>query len=319
MSFEKGKYAPVAVFAYNRADKIIRCLEALEQNVEATETELFVFCDGAKSASGQRAVEETRQAVDEYAGRSRFAQVKVIKAEKNKGLAASIMGGVTEVVEEYGRVIVVEDDLVVAEKFLSYMNGALEFYRDDKSIGAISGYTYPLKGLERYKGDVYAMHKGDCWGWATWSDRWDGASWADVDYDAYFRDKALRRRFENTENLWDMAMIRQYQGKINSWAIRWVLNMFNRGLLTVYPVHSLVTNGGFDGSGTHSMKAEEKLYYADNSGACGEIKFTALLPDKELEREAARFPRKGASAGLRYVLKRCYTVLFNISRTIKGK
>ena len=319
MALESKRPAPVVAFAYNRPDKIIRCLEALDKCNEALESELFIYCDGPKSDAGKASVLETRRAVLEYKESSHFAKVSVIEAPENKGLAASIIGGVTEVVERYGRVIVVEDDLVVSDRFLSFMNGALDFYEDQKAIGAISGYTYPIKALKGYQSDVYAMHKGDCWGWGTWKDRWDKASWAEVDYDRYFADKALRRRFENTENLWDMAMIRQSQGKINSWAIRWCLYLFNNGLLTVYPRYSLVTNAGFDGSGTHSNKAEERLYYSDNSLGDGEIQFKVLTPDRTLEKEAASFPRKGISAGVRYCLKRLYTLGFDISRLIKGK
>ncbi len=309
-----SKYSPIVAFAYNRSDKIINCIKRLELNPEARDSDLIVFSDGPKSEKGKSAVEETRRALHEYEGASVFASVRIVEAESNKGLARSIIEGVTEVLSEYGRAIIVEDDLVVSSKFLSFMNGALEYYKDDLRIGAISGYTYPLKCLEEYSSDVYAMHKGDCWGWATWADRWDNASWAEVDYDEYFRDKALRKRFENTENGWDLLMLLQSQGKISSWAVRWVLNLRKKGLLTIYPTRSYVTNSGFDGSGTHSNKTENAHYFTALAEDKAECIFEKVEPISRIEKEAAVFPRKVASACIKYYLKRCYVKLYDIKR-----
>jgi len=311
-----GKYAPVVAFAYNRADKIIKCLESIERNEEAKETDLIVYCDGAKSEKGLVKVEKTREALRAYKDRAGFSSVKIVEAPKNKGLAKSIIEGVTEVVEQYGRVIVVEDDLIVSAKFLEYMNGALDFYEENSNVGAISGYTYPLDGLKDYKKDVYLMHKGDCWGWATWKEAWDKASWADVDYDAYFKDGDLRRKFENTENGWDLLMVLQYQGKISSWAVRWVLSLLKRNLWTVYPKESYVTNAGFDGSGTHSSKTEEDHYFTKLATDDKKCSFELFEPDRRLEKEAARFPRKGFGMGAKYYLKRIYVTLFDLKRVI---
>lgn len=309
---EKEYYAPLAVFAYNRADKIVNCLKALAGNGCAKYSDVFVFCDGPKEGADSSKIDATRKAVDEFAATSPFREMQVIKAEKNKGLAASIIDGVTRIVNEYGKVIVVEDDLIVSDKFLSYMNGALDFYEGNSSIGAISAYTYPLKGLKSYNKDVYIMHKGDCWGWATWRDRWNNAAWADLDYETYLRDHELRKRFESTENGWDMIMLLQSLGKVNSWAIRWVLNLLQKGLCTVYPSKSYVTNNGFDGTGTHSNKSEENLYFAKLSDHPEICRFEELEPNLELEIEAAAFPRKGMKANLKYLAKRLYIRLTDI-------
>lgn len=305
-------YAPIAVFAYNRADKILNCLKALGANAGAGYTDVFVFCDGPKEGANTEKIDETRKAVEDFAISSTFRNINVIKAEKNKGLARSIIDGVTKVVNEYGSVIVVEDDLIVSDKFLGFMNGALQFYADNDQIGAISAYTYPLKSLKSYDKDVYIMHKGDCWGWATWKDKWDNASWANIDYNEYLKDHELRKRFESSENGWDMIMLLQSQGKVNSWAIRWVLNLLKKGLCTVYPASSYVTNNGFDGSGTHSNKSEEDMYFAELSDHPDICNFENLEPDIDLEIEAARFPREGLKANIKYILKRLYVRLYDI-------
>jgi len=309
-----NSYAPVVAFAYNRADKIIKCLESVEKNEEAKETDLIVYSDGAKSEAGADKVKTTRQALREYKNRAGFASVTVIEADKNKGLAKSIIEGVTQTLEKYGKAIIVEDDLIVSDKFLSYMNGALDYYEDNANIGAVSAYTYPLEILKKYDKDIYIMHKGDCWGWATWADRWDKASWADVDFNAYFRDKELRRKFENTENGWDLLMLLQYQGKISSWAVRWVLNLLKKDLLTVYPKDSYVTNAGFDGSGTHSNASEDAQYFTPLIEKRENCVFENVAPDTMIEKEAAEFPRKGFKASCKYFLKRCYVKFYDLKR-----
>lgn len=313
---KRSRYAPVVAFAYNRPDKIIKCLKSIEKSAQACETDLIIYSDGAKNAEGIHKVEKTRQALRNYKETAGFASVRIVEAPVNKGLAKSVIEGVTEVVNQYGKAIVVEDDLIVSVKFLEYMNGALDFYEDNKRVGAVSGYTYPLDGLKDYSKDVYLMHKGDCWGWATWKEAWDNASWADVDFDVYFKDRALRRRFENTENGWDLLMILQSRGKISSWAVRWVLSLLKRDLLTVYPRNSYVTNAGFDGSGTHSNKNEETHYFNTLVTDERQCKFEDLMPDTSLEREAARFPRKGFKLGIKYFLKRIYVMIFDVLRIL---
>ena len=312
-----SKFAPVVVFSYNRPDKVLNCLKHLERNPQSRNSSLIVFSDGPKSEKDIKAVEDARKALHEYGNNSKFAAVKVVESPKNKGLAKSIIEGITEVISEYGTAIIVEDDLIVSSKFLEYMNGALEYYKNDKRIGAISGYTYPLKCLENIPGDIYSMHKGDCWGWATWSDRWDAASWAEVDYEEYFKDKQLRKMFESTENGWDLLMLLQSEGKISSWAVRWVLNLRKKGLLTIYPKHSLVTNSGFDGSGTHSNKTESNHYFTALSENVSEFRFEYAEPDGIIEKEASQFPRKGAIAAVKYYLKRCYVKLYDIKRLLR--
>ena len=314
---KKDIYAPVVVFAYNRADKIVKCLESLEKNQEASQTELIIYSDAARNEKDQEAVRNTRKVLKDYKKKARFLSVSVIEAGYNKGLSASIIEGVTGVLSRYKKAIIIEDDLIVSENFLSFMNGALNFYRDNIKIGAISGYTYPLKELERYKNDVYVLRKGDCWGWATWADRWNGALWAEIDFRTYFADKGLRKKFENTENGWDLLMLLQSKGKISSWAIRWVLNLLKEDLWTIYPKSSYVTNTGFDGSGTHSSKSERNHFFTGLKKQ-GMPNFKNMRPDIELEKAAAIYPRKGFMRSVKYFFGRCYVRIYDLKRFMQG-
>lgn len=244
-------YTPVALFAYNRADKLRVCLNALENNDDATQTELYVFADGAKGAKDAAQVREVREFLQEYSCRSMFKSVIIKEAAGNHGLAASIISGVTEVISRYGQIIVVEDDLVTSSDFLRYMNGALDFYQDKPRYGSVSAYTFPMKVLENYPKDVYMTKKGECWGWGTWADRWNNVDWKVSDYEQYVENIALQQEFEKLQYGLDRMLKRQMNGEIDSWAVRWCYYLFRNDLLTVYPKESRILNSGFDGSGTN--------------------------------------------------------------------
>lgn len=308
-----NSHAPVVVFAYNRPEKIKECIQSLERCSECELTDLVVFCDGPKNSSAKVKVEETRDYLQKYKENSKFKSCSLILSDTNKGLANSVIGGVTQVISKYGRAIVVEDDLTVSKNFLSFLNGALEKYEDEMNVGAVSAYSYPLKILKTYKQDTYAILKGDCWGWATWANRWDEASWSVVDFDEYFRDKRLRKGFEKTENGLDVMMFLLSKGKNSSWAVRWVLNLYKKNLLTIYPTRSLVSNEGFDGSGTHS--GTEKKYFVPLKEDEEPRSYCEAVHNSQIAKQAALYGRPRL-----YWLKRIYVfvnVFLNYSK--KGK
>lgn len=255
------KYAPVVLFAYKRVDKLQLCIEALEKNSLVEETDLFIYSDGTKGENDFKGVQEVRKFLSYYTQRSRFKTVLIYEAKKNKGLANSIIEGVTKVINEYGRIIVVEDDLIVREDFLEYMNGALNYYEPYLEYGEISAYTYPIKELKYYEKDVYAIKKGECWGWGTWKDRWNKVDWKVSSYKNYLFNPIKRIRFEKNEHGLDSMLRKQMKGEIDSWAVRWCYHLYFNNLLTVYPKISRTINIGFDGSGTHcgNMKSIDEL------------------------------------------------------------
>lgn len=241
-------YAPIALFAFKRPVHTRRALEALARNPEFERSPLHIFCDGARRPEDEAAVQATRDVVRRWA----HPQKTLHEAAVNRGLAASVIAGVSGLCREHGRVIVVEDDLAVAPAFLSYMNRALERYADEDRVMQISGYMFPAAWPEQ-RLDAALLPFISSWGWATWSRAW-------VHYDATMTafgdvagDRALRRRFDLGGAARFFAMLKkQKTGKSDSWAIRWYLSVFMRDGLVLFPRHSLVSNEGSDGSGTHS-------------------------------------------------------------------
>lgn len=275
--------APVVVFVYNRADHAAKTLNCLAMNYLAADSELFIYCDNAKNDKAKEAVLNVRAVVDDFARTSPFKNVTVIKSETNKGLAKSIIGGVSEILDKYGRVIVVEDDLVSSPDFLTYMNNALDFYENNPNIWSISGYTSPLKSLEKYPHDIYMSPRGCSWGWATWKDRFDRVDWDVSDFEEFAKSPDKIKHFN--EGGPDMAemLSRQVNGKINSWAIRWCYAESKANMYTVYPTKSRIRNIGCDDSGSHCVASN--LYDTELIHGSTTCNFENLAPDLKIMRE----------------------------------
>jgi hypothetical protein len=244
--------APIVLFAYKRPGHTLATLEALAACELADQSRLTIYCDGPKTPE-DRALTDEVQAV----ARSRqwCAEVEVVAREQNRGLAASVIAGVTEMCNEYGRVIVLEDDLIVAPNFLRYMNDALDRYVDEPRVMQVSGHMFDA-ALD-IDADALFMPFVTTWGWATWSRAWAHFDPAMSGYDKLADDAKRRRRFnlDGAYNYFDM-LERQRAGVIDSWGIRWNLSVFEKDGLVLYPKRSLVDNRGFDGSGTHCGVAD---------------------------------------------------------------
>jgi hypothetical protein len=244
----------IVLFTYRRVPK--DTIENLLQNDLAKESELFIYSDGYKSEVDKNDVLEVREYLQTING---FKSTQIIEAPQNKGLANSIIDGVSEIINKYGKVIVLEDDLIVSSDFLDYMNNALEFYKNDSNIWSISGYGPKLPCLETYDKDLYLSPRGSSWGWATWKDRWNSVDWDVKDFEKLKHNKQMRKKFELGGNDMYKMLELQMLGKIDSWAIRWGFSQFLQDKYTVYPVKSKIVNDGFnDDKGTHNSGGSSK-------------------------------------------------------------
>ena len=276
-------FAPVVLFVYNRPDHTMNVIDSLKKNLYAKETDLYVFSDEAKNENNVDKVNAVREYIRSTEWKEYFRSVTVIEAEENKGLAKSIIGGVTDILKKYEKVIVVEDELVLSPYFLNYMNGELDYYKDVPDVWSISGYSFPMKSLKNYPHDVFYSYRGSSWGWATWLDRWIKTDWEVKDYEKMMQDKEWQKRFNRGgADLTGMLRL-QMEGKINSWAVRWVYTQSNLDMYTVYPKKSYILNDGCDGSGTNSGTHSE--LNTDIKGSLAECKFECLEIDKKISRE----------------------------------
>ena len=241
--------APIALFAYNRPAHLQRTLSALQANLLARESTLYVFSDGPKGSHDAAAVEAVRNVVKSARG---FAKIVVREHEENLGLAHSVISGVTEMTGTHGRVIVLEDDLVVAPGFLSFMNHALERYSDDPRVMQVSGYMFPIKGPKQL-GQTFFCRVPTSWGWGTWARAWECFNLDSTRILEFLRSHPDRREAFNLNGAYPYFdhLTLQAQGKLDVWGVRWYASMFAAGGLCLYPSQSLVQNIGMDGTGVH--------------------------------------------------------------------
>jgi hypothetical protein len=241
--------APIILFVYNRPWHAAQTLEALANNDLAEESDLIIYADAAKNAKQLNAVNEVHKILESIDG---FKSVKIIKQQHNVGLSQSIIQGVTDVLNAFGKAIVLEDDMVTSTVFLTYMNKALEKYNNNENVICIHGYNYPIKNLTMLP-DTYFLKGADCWGWATWKRGWDifEPDGKKLKEQLIKSNQIKEFDFNYSYNFYKM-LCNQIEGKNDSWAIRWNASAFVNDKLTLYPAKSLVQNIGLDLTGTHS-------------------------------------------------------------------
>ena len=238
--------APIILFVYKRPEHARRTIEALHNNKLAGHSKLFVFSDGPRSGQDRQPVQQVREYFRTVSG---FESVVIIEREQNLGLAGSIIAGVTEIVNRYGRGIILEDDMVTSPYFLAYMNEALNMYENTEDVVSIHGYIYPV---DKKLPDTFFLLGSDCWGWATWKRGWDLFEPDGRKLVSEIRMRNLQMRFDMNGSYPYMRMlIDQTQGKNDSWAVRWYASALINNRFTLYPGKSLVSNIGVDASGTH--------------------------------------------------------------------
>jgi hypothetical protein len=278
--------APIALFAFRRPDHVRRALASLSACSGFEPGRLHVFCDGPRTASDEAAVAATRSAIHSFGLRG----ARIVEHDENRGLARSTIGGVGELCDACGHVIVLEDDLVLASGFLEFMDRALARYADEERVYQVNGYVFPTRfdiGT-----DAFFLPFVGSWGWATWERAWKDFDPDLGEYEQVMSDRRARRHFDlGGAYPYARLLRRQRAGRIDSWAIRWYLSVYVHGGLALYPRRSLVQNIGLDGSGTH--------WRARDSAMTGELYEGSLvkLPDKpEVDptglREAVAFLRR---------------------------
>jgi hypothetical protein len=275
--------APIILFVYNRPWHTRQTVESLLKSKLSANSELFIFSDGPKTGVDIEKVKQVRTYIHQITG---FRRIEIMEKETNTGLANSVIEGVTQVIHNYGKAIVLEDDMVFATNFLSFMNDALYTYTSQQHIFSISGYSYPISIPAYYKQDVYLLPRASSWGWATWADRWRQVDWQVSDFDQFVKNKSLVNAFvAGGEDL--LYMLRKQQKSfISSWAIRWTYAHFKHQAYCLHLVKSKVHNIGTDNSGTHL--AATKKYHAIISEAPYQLPQT-IEPDNQIIDNLKRF------------------------------
>jgi hypothetical protein len=250
---EPVSLAPIALFVYRRPAHARQALESLAANPLAARSELTIYADGAKGGDARERedVEAVRRLLRE---RDWCGKVRIVESPVNRGLAAAITGGVSEVLRRHGRAIVLEDDLVLAPAFLDYMNDALQAYAAEERVMHVAGYSPPVAATLPA---TYLYRNTTCWGWGTWARAWQHYN---PDAAQLFAELARRKLFHrfNLDGSYPAVdqLIDNIDGTRETWAIKWYASVMLAGGLCLHPHPSLVQNIGTDDSGTHTGASE---------------------------------------------------------------
>jgi hypothetical protein len=299
--------APVILFVYNRPDHTERTLESLSKNTLAPHSELFIYADGPKENSSAELLKKIEETGTVIRKKNWCGKVNIIESPTNKGLAKSVLDGVSEVIERFGKVIVLEDDLVTSPFFLQYMNDALSTYSEVENVACISAYIYPVK---QTLPETFFIKGADCWGWGTWKRSWDKFEQDGSKLLKELIERNLQRSFDfNDTYPYTQMLADQIEGRNNSWAIRWYASSFLRDQYCLYPGKSLVQNIGIDGSGSHSGTSHRwdvqlALSHID-------VKPIPVIDDKRSRKYIATY-FKGLGMNRKSILKKIYNKLTTV-------
>ncbi len=236
--------APIALFVYNRPWHTEQTLIALENNELASESILYIFCDGPKENSSVENLNNIKKVRNLIKSKKWCYKTNIVERKKNIGLASNIVDGINKVIEEHGKIIVLEDDLITSPFFLKYCNDALLMYKDSPNVYSINGFQFPL---DTNRVDTFLCPLAtSSWGWATWKSRWDIFKEMIENKELIQNHPWLKARFNFAG--YDYATMLDNS---NSWAIKWYYSVFLRNGLGLFPTKSLVSNIGFDRSGEH--------------------------------------------------------------------
>ena len=247
------KTSPNALFVYNRPKLTRRVLLALRKNKLFRSSKLFIFSDGPKDNDSDKSVNKVRNVLSHY---NNLKNINITLNKDNKGLSTSIITGVSNILSDFKSVIVLEDDLITSTYFLKYMNTGLSLYEKETDVASIHSYFYPVNSINQLP-NYFFLKGADCWGWATWRDRWDLFEKNPDKLLNKINSMNLSYEFSLEKRAGFYNMLKDTcKGKIDSWAIRWHASMYLQNKLTLYPKVSFIHNIGNDGSGTHKAKTD---------------------------------------------------------------
>lgn len=255
---EQAVLAPIIVFAYNRPEHLRKTLTWLSQNELADKSILYVYCDGIKAGASKEQADRiaaARNVAHEMAVVPRFKEVHFVEREENLGLGTSIISGVTEVIQQYGKVIVLEDDLQTSPYFLDYMNQCLNYYEKRKSVFSVSSLSRPHPERfypKDYPYDVYVSLTHHPTGWATWKDRWEQVDWNVDLFREVQQHPEMIEAFRRIEHGQYDALLRQQQSKQNVWSVRFGFAHFVNHAVSICPIVSYINHIGWDSEATNA-------------------------------------------------------------------
>lgn len=265
--------SPIALFLYNRPNHTLQTINALLNCKECAQTPIYIFLDGPKSDASIFDLEQIAMVKNIALSLNGFKSIKIIEQHVNLGLSKSLLNGISEVLQNFSNVIVLEDDICVAKDFLYYMNLALNQYQNDIRVAGISGYSFPI-GVK----EPYFTRTGSCWGWGTYKRVWEHFIQEREKLDLNLIAASELNLFNVYDGVYSNMFEQNKAKQIQSWAIEFYLYYFSQKQYFLMPGINLVSNVGFDGSGAHQKNGN---FLTDNNpiGNLHEVKFPETVSE----------------------------------------
>lgn len=283
--------APVVLFVYNRPAHTRETLTALQANVMADVTDLYIFADGPRPDATTQDLENIKATRAVLREQIWCAKTVVTEREANIGLAANIIDGVTRIVNRYGRVIVLEDDIVTSPSFLTFMNESLDLYANDTAVAHIAGFSFPWIDKDKVGADTYFYRVASCWGWATWDRAWRHYNDNAIELFVSLCEKNMLGKFDlNYSGAFISQLNRNITGQGRTWAVKWYASAMLEGGLSLHPSVSLVNNVGFDSTGTNTPATN--VFYHEKLGILWKPELQPVKENRYVANAMSRFYRR---------------------------
>lgn len=273
--------APIVVFGFVRKESLEQVICSLQKNSLSAKSDLYIFIDGPRNVNDSILVEAVSNYCNTIAG---FKTVNIYRNQKNKGLDPSVIDGVTQIINIYGRAIVLEDDVIVAPNFLEYMNQCLDVFEHDERIMSISGWSIDINIPKDYPFDAYLLGRSTSWGWATWKDRWNKIDWEIKDWNTFKNNRKQRIAFNRRGGSDMFPMLKKCMNGGGMWDIRFCYHMFKNNLYSVVPIVSKTANIGFNNLAVHCKPVKYLRYKTtlDNGRKTNLSIDTTIQPNKDI-------------------------------------
>ncbi|CAG0963828.1 hypothetical protein ARNL5_01130 [Anaerolineae bacterium] len=271
-------YAPIVISVYDRLEHLRACLDSLRNSDLSRQSDLHIVSDAAHITAHEDRIAQVRNYIGQITG---FRRIVPVFRDKNLGSFQSTKNAFDEILEQYGKLIFLEDDNVVAPNFLRFLNDGLTFYQNDPRVFSISGYNYPVNIPASYRHDVYLWQGFTAWGVGLWADRWREVTWsyAGVEQLTGRRKRELDRI---SEHLYRHLAYYAAQNKLIIDVIV-SYHLFRHQKYSIFPVLSKVRNIGTDGTGEHSRISDRYTKQALDPGLPYQL-ISNLLPDEQINR-----------------------------------
>ncbi len=251
--------APIIYICYNRINHIKKSINSIKKNKLSKKTKINIFLDGPKNKSDVKKIIQIRKYLKKIRG---FKSKKIFLRKKNFGTKKNIINAINFIFKKYDRAIIIEDDLIVSKYFLTFMNQCLKVYENEKKIFHINGWSYPF--MKKSLDDINFLGSMNCWGWATWKNRWSFL----ITNEKYLISNFSKKNIHNFNIFSSMnhfeQIIRNKKKTLSSWAVFWHATIFKNNGICIYPKYPLVKNIGFDGSGRMSSRHKYKSNLNNN-------------------------------------------------------